>query len=124
MNTLRNKLTSNFTIVPNEIVNDSRLSMKAKSIFLYLLSKPDDWDFYIQNIADSCTDGKNAIQTGLKELEEHGYLMRKKKVNEINRFDGWEYIMKLPDNGIFRPSEITTVEIPRHIIRLIPLKLI
>ena len=110
MNTLRNKLTSNFTIVPNEIVSDNRLTMKAKAIFLYLLSKPDDWDFYIQHIADSCTDGKNAIQTGLKELEEHGYLMRKKKVNEINRFDGWEYIMKLPDNTISRQRDFPIVE--------------
>ena len=109
MNTLRNKLTSNFTIVPNEIVNDSRLSMKAKSIFLYLLSKPDDWDFYIQNIADSCTDGKNAIQTGLKELEEYGYLLRKKKVNDKKRFIGWDYIMKLPDDYISRRWENTTV---------------
>ena len=83
--------------------------MKAKAIFLYLLSKPDDWDFYINNIADSCTDGKNAIQTGLKELEEFGYLLRKKKVNDKKRFIGWEYIMKLPDDTVFRQSENTTV---------------
>jgi len=109
MNTLINNIKDNYTRVPNEIVNDKRLTWKARGIFLYLMSKPDDWQFYVDEIGQWATDGKTALNTGLKELEEFGYLLRKKRIDEQRKFAGWLWIIKLPDNTVSRQAENPTV---------------
>lgn len=79
MGKLINKTQNNFTQITNNLVNDTRLSLKSKGLYLYLASKPDDWDFYISEIASKNKDGKEAVRAGLKELERNGYLVRHQK---------------------------------------------
>lgn len=68
-----------FTQIKNEVANDTRLSFKARGIFLYIFSKPDDWEFSVDRIAGkSDKDGFKAVNEGVKELEEFGYLERTK----------------------------------------------
>jgi|HubBroStandDraft_4_1064222.scaffolds.fasta_scaffold16069_3 hypothetical protein len=66
----------NYTIINNHICKDDRLSWKAKGIWLYAFSRPDDWEFNIQDLINQSTDGRESVRAGLKELEEHGYLTR------------------------------------------------
>jgi len=40
---IRRKVNRNFTVVPNEPVNDTRLSFEALGLLTYLLSRPDNW---------------------------------------------------------------------------------
>ena len=47
---IRTPKEDNFTRVDNILVNDKNLSLKAKGIMLYILSKPDDWKVYIKEI--------------------------------------------------------------------------
>ncbi len=54
------------------------ISFKAKGVYAYLFSKPDGWDFASERIQKDSTDGRKAILAGLKELEDAGYLERKK----------------------------------------------
>jgi hypothetical protein len=35
----------NYTQVSNVVLSNKKLSWKAKGIYAYLFSKPDDWDF-------------------------------------------------------------------------------
>ena len=65
-----------FTIINNHITTDCTLSYKAKGIWLYAFSKPDDWNFYMSDIMKQSKDGKDSVRAGLKELEEAGYLQR------------------------------------------------
>lgn len=104
MNNFKNNIKANFTAVPNFVSNDQRLSWKAKGIFLYLASKPNDWQFYMNEIKKNATDGKTSLQTGIKELEELGYLIRKKSVDGNNQFNGWDWILTIPDNQEIRLS--------------------
>ena len=67
----------NYTIVHNDIINCSKLSAKAKGLYLYLFSKPDHWSFSGKRIANDFRDGSDSIYAGLKELEEVGLLKRK-----------------------------------------------
>lgn len=69
----------NFTQIANEVLNDDELSAKAKGLFSYMYSKPDDWDFHVDRIAEDMDDGRRAVMTGLQELEDAGYLIRKKQ---------------------------------------------
>lgn len=72
----RARRRSNFTIVNNNIINDERLSMKARGLLVYMLSKPDDWVFYETEITKAGPDGRDAIRSGIREIEQAGYLRR------------------------------------------------
>ena len=70
-----------FTQIKNEVAIDKSLSWKARGLYLYLSSKPDDWDFSIHRIVNDSSGGKREIMTGLQELEKAGYLTRKRLAN-------------------------------------------
>lgn len=134
MNNFRNEIKAEFTAVPNFVSRDSRTSWKAKGIFLYLASRPDDWEFNMYEIQKNATDGKTSLQTGLKELEETGYLIRKRSTNKKGQFNGWDWILTLPktdkqeiplsgnpsdgktagrENGSYKKKESTKTEITK-----------
>ena len=91
-------ITSGFTIVPNEALNDSKLSFRAKGVYAFLRSKPDNWEFRMSNIILSSTEGRDAIRAAIKELETAGYVKREPCRNDtVNKFDGWVwYIYEKP----------------------------
>ena len=47
-----NKVRENYTIVPNLVINDKQLPMQSKFIYIYMLSKPDGWNFYQKAMCD------------------------------------------------------------------------
>lgn len=70
-----------FTQVANEVLNNKGLSWKAKGLYAYLFSKPDDWNFSNHRMVQETADGRVATMTALRELEDSGYLQRKKLSN-------------------------------------------
>lgn len=101
------KPSSNFTTIPNHIINDKRLSFKAKGLFLYLISKPDGWSFSADRIKFDSKDGEDSILSGLSELENFGLLSRKKlRLGGI--FKGYDYFLSFD----FTPSPEKPVTVP------------
>ena len=68
-----------FTQVANSILNDKNLSWEAKGLFGYLYSKPENWNFSSERISSDSKNGIDKTKTTLKELEDNGYLIRKRK---------------------------------------------
>lgn len=68
------KRSRNYTIIDNEIFNDSSISMKAKGLLCQLLSFPDGLDFPMEKLPLLFNDTEQEISNALKELERHGYL--------------------------------------------------
>lgn len=94
MNTFKNTIKSDFTIIPNEIINNPNISWKAKGIFSYLASKPDNWNFYREEIKKHATDGLRALKSGIKELEDAGYLVKNPKYDsKSGKLKGWEWVL-------------------------------
>lgn len=83
----------NYTNISNIVVRDSRLSWKARGIFLYLWSQANEWQFYVSEVATHATDGESALRSGLKELEHYGYLERNHRHNDSGSFDGMDWIL-------------------------------
>jgi len=81
----------NYTVINNTITRDNRLSWKAKGIWLYAFSRQDDWHFNTADLINQSTDGKDAIYSGLKELEEFGYLVRDQP-REKGKFQNADWI--------------------------------
>lgn len=98
---------SKFTMTPDDIINNPGLSLKAKGLWTYIASKPETWDFSVKGTSKQSTDGKDAVTTGVKELENYGYLTRQPRKNENGEFDGYDW--ELYDEPIYdKPvSEIT-----------------
>lgn len=91
-----------FTIIDNKIIKDERLSWKARGIFQYLWAMPDDWNFYVDEVAKHSKDGIKALKSGLSELEKYGYLKRTMLRDEKGLFG--EMSWKLSDTGVFTVS--------------------
>lgn len=82
-----------FTITNNQLIRDDRLSWKARGIFTYLWSMSDGWDFKASEVAKHASDGKDSLNSGLKELEEYGYLSRQQKRDDNGKLDGFEWVL-------------------------------
>lgn len=107
----KTKLVKGFTQISNAVLLDQRLSFKARGILSLLLSRPDDWQIYINEITSkSERDGKRAVQSGFKELVEFGYLKLLPVYNDdTGRFEGTYYHLSesifLPRQAHFRTVE-------------------
>jgi len=74
MSSLRNREPAGYTVVPNQVLEDPKLSYRAKGVLVWLLAKPDGWDVRSEVIAAaSPSEGREAIRTALRELRARGY---------------------------------------------------
>ena len=64
----------NFSILDNDIINNDVLTIKAKSILIYLLSKPKDWQLRIGDIKKKLHIGTHSVRSALKNLIAAGYI--------------------------------------------------
>jgi hypothetical protein len=62
--------------IDKTVLNDTRLSWKAKGLMAFLLSKPDTWEINIKNLIRQAKDGKEAVYSGINELIKFGYIVR------------------------------------------------
>ena len=100
-NVIRHHRKNNFVILDTEIINNPKLSWKAKGLLTYLLSKPDGWQFYETEIAKRSKDGRDSVAAGLKELENEGYLERSWIRNERGKYIGRQWdVYENPYTGI------------------------
>ena len=86
MNKLYN-LNVTYGRVPSDLLNSDQLTLKAKGLYAYIENKPKGWRFSSERIAKEIKDGIKAIQSGLNELEQAGYLTRvRQRDAENNQF--------------------------------------
>ncbi len=76
--------TRGFTVLPNAILQDRRLSYTARGLLADLLSRPDGWSEDSRRMADSSPQGRIAVAKALRELAAFGYY----RVIKTRRTDG------------------------------------
>lgn len=89
---LRVEKNGNYTVLHRAALNDKHLSWKAKGIIAYMLSMPNDWVFYMEELMKHSTDGEKAFRSGFNELKKHGYVKRF-PVYENKRIIRWETVV-------------------------------
>ena len=75
--------TRDYTVMSNHHLRNTELSLKAKGLLSLMLSLPDNWDYTTKGLARICKDGVDSICAAVRELEEHGYVIRE-RVREAN----------------------------------------
>ncbi|MGA1048131.1 MAG: helix-turn-helix domain-containing protein, partial [Minisyncoccia bacterium] len=66
------KPDTGYTQFPNKIITNIEISMKAKLLWVYLYSKPTNYQFSFDRIDKDMKEGEVTIRTALKELETYG----------------------------------------------------
>ena len=90
------KIQRFFGAVPNDLLNNPDISFKAKGLYAYLNSKPDNWDFSVEGIAAQVKEGIDSVRAGIHELEKFGYLKRIKHQDEKGYWDVDYMLFEVP----------------------------
>ncbi|QDM57101.1 helix-turn-helix DNA-binding domain protein [Rhodococcus phage Whack] len=95
-----------FTILSNEVVNDTRLSFRARGVLIWLLSKPVDWRTRSESIAaQSDKDGRDAVRSAMRELADLGYLVRVKMQDpETGQWSTTSTVYEIPADQADSPA--------------------
>ncbi|MHB9857647.1 hypothetical protein [Streptomyces sp. YIM S03343] len=110
----RSKPTGNFTILPNELIRDDRLSYCARGVLAELLSRPNGWETNADALSerarrhrDGRGEGRRAMRSALAELEDAGYMVRHKRKGEKGRFVTVLELYDVPqDRGTARGTSV------------------
>ncbi len=89
---LRKPKHENFTMVRNYFINDTRLKPDGKGVLLFMLSKPDDWNFKYENLMIGLGIGEKYLRSCIKQLEDLKYLKRSKCRGENGHYV-WNYFI-------------------------------
>lgn len=97
---IREKKERDYTVLDNTFLRDDKLSWKAKGVFSYILSLPEDWKIYMGELEKHATDGKDSLRSAINELVEAGYIV-KAELKDKGKFAGYSYtIIENPVNRI------------------------
>ena len=83
--------TRDYTVMSNHHLRDMSLSLKAKGLLSLMLSLPENWDYTMKGLTRICKDGIDSISGGIRELEEHGYLIRERVRGANGQLGSIEY---------------------------------
>ena len=105
MSIIRVEKNGDYTILANAPLNDERLSWEARGLLAYLLSKPNNWKVNSRALVSKAPAGRAKVQRILRELEEHGYLERRKVRGERGRFEWESVVREIPIQSVEAPAE-------------------
>ena len=83
---------ANYVVMSNHHLRNREMSLKAKGLLSLVLSLPPEWNYSLSGLCAICKESQTAMRSALKELEKHGYLIRKRQKNSLGHFE-YEYIV-------------------------------
>jgi hypothetical protein len=95
-----------YAAIPNHVFEDTRLSMDARWLLGYLLSKPDNWTVVIGDITKKGNCGRDKARGMIAELVKHGYAEREQQREEGKFGSSVLVIFDEPRDGVV--SEIAS----------------
>lgn len=99
--------TGSFTKIQNRIIDDNKLSWKAKGILTALFRNNKDWRTTKKGLQRKSTDSRVSLENGLLELQEQGYIhiipYRSIKTKKTNGFSLWA-ITSEPDKKFYKKA--------------------
>lgn len=91
MAVFRIEKTKDYTVMANHHLRNRALSLKAKGLLSLMLSLPDDWDYTTKGLSHICKDGVDSISATVRELEQAGYVKRRRLRNAQGQLAEVEY---------------------------------
>jgi len=91
MPVFRAEKVNDYAVIAKHHLKNKALSYKAKGLMTFMLSLPEDWDYSQAGLAKLSSDGVDSVRSGIKELEEHGYLTRRRIRDAAGKLGDIEY---------------------------------
>lgn len=63
-----------FVMIDRRVIENPKLSWKAKGLLAYLLSRPDDWTVRFKDLVNRAPDGAHTVRAAMKELKAAGHV--------------------------------------------------
>lgn len=96
----------------NTHLKDKHLSLKAIGLLSIVLGLPEDWHYTVNGLVGIVKDGKDSVESAIKELKKNGYL-RVEKIypNENSNRIQYQYtFFENPQEVDFQPLENQGIE--------------
>lgn len=104
---------NNYIVVPNSILRDKRISIKARGLLVIILSLPPKWKLTVSGLVTVTGAGETAVRAGLRELEKYGYVQCTRARDSKGRIGCMDYIIReVPLNEENPKVENPEVETP------------
>jgi hypothetical protein len=103
-----------FTIISNDWLRDPRLSWKAKGLLAYIASHAKDYRLTTEQIMSEGKEARDAVRSGLRELEEAGYLRRVDVRDERGRLVGTDHELTEPDGTSVAGKPVASPDLREH----------
>ena len=110
MATIFNELR-NFQNIPRELIFDSSLSDRARFVFCFMVSKPDDWQFFLEPMAKEIGYSVETLRKYIKELVESGWIVKGEQERDKGVFGATSYTLRANKKSC---TENTDTENFRH----------
>ena len=83
---------SNYMMINNDLARDSRLSLEARGLLVFMLSMSDDWNFSIKGLMSQTGLKRSIILKLTSELKDAGYISIKQETGKGGIFTAktWE----------------------------------
>jgi hypothetical protein len=89
-----------FTQMPNAWLRDKKLSRRARGLLAELMSHSVGWTINFQSLEQSGPEGREALQSAIRELKDAGYLrIEQARDEKSNTFGEVHYVVCEPVNG-------------------------
>ena len=101
------KRDKRFSTIKTDFMDNNKLSWKDKGLLGYFLTRPPGWRINRKDLIRKSTDGRNSIQTSIRNLETTGYLLHEQRRAKGGRFDKVVYTVFEDPKNVKR---YTTIE--------------
>ena len=106
MTIIRREHRAHFTIVPNAMFLDERLSIEAKGVLGFLLSRPHKWQVRLEHVGRTLRIGRKKLQRIFRELISAGYVTREqRRILDDQRFGEMDYVVRDVSEPLRRPVD-------------------
>lgn len=92
--------------IPREVVYDTRLSFKARFLYVYMSCKPDNWEFHLPVMAKEIGCSVNTLKGYLNELANIGWIIYEEQEQSEKTGQFKERNIVMPNYEDVRDNEI------------------
>ena len=87
--------TKGFGSIPRDLVYDNELSDRARFLYIYMACKPEEWEFYQDNMTNELGYSKDTLRKYMNELVERGWIKEEGQQNNRGKFGANVYSIEV-----------------------------
>ena len=105
-----------YTLVPNGVLKEKNLSLKALGVYFLIVSLPDNWNFSVKGLCSLCSDGKASAATAVTELEKAGFIKRTGMAHRNGKYASGDWIISdgSSDNIVLTENQLTEIQLTEN----------